>query len=314
MKSFFSRFFFISIIIILLGLITSNQRTESDLGNFLLSLISMLLTNLGVAIFVANIFTFILGTEEFISFIRDRLINIVISKDFIRNLNHEEQKKLLHLVLKPAKELSEIYSGITNYFNQYIDSSMKLFDTMYRGHMKIDGHASYNQEKKCMQIAYDIEYIIYKTGEKFDPIILGLEDQNSEHIKTIIRGTGNIERTLTNENGKEIPVDDPTMQKMMELEIPAEFNNLSQVNVSRKIVEYGCDHWQIFSYKTIKACDQVSITIHCDKDLQIKNCNTYGIQGNFSIEKEESKIKVTYNDWLSPGFGVNILVARRDFH
>lgn len=314
MKSFFSKILFLSIISILAGLMLSDASTENSKINFIIYISSLLLTNIGVAMFVANIFTFILGTEEFISFIRDRLINIVISKDFIRNLNQEEQKKLLHLVLKPAKELSEIYSGITSYFNQYIENSMKLFDTMYRGHMKIDGVASYNKDKDCIQITYDIDYVIYKTSEKFEPIMLGLEDESSEHIKTTIRGSGNIEKILTDEHARDIPVDDPTMQKMMELEIPSEFNNLSQINVSRKIVEYGSDHWQIFSYKTIKACDQVSITIICGDGLVIKNCNTYGTQGNFSIEKVPSKIKVTYNDWLSPGFGVNILVARDNFH
>lgn len=314
MRSFFSKFFFVSVILILAGLMLTDVSVENSKIKFITYLTSLLLTNVGVAIFVANIFTFILGTEEFISFIRDRLINIVISKDFIRNLNQEEQKKLLHLVLKPAKELSEIYSGITSYFNQYIDNSMKLFDTIYRGHMRIDGFASFNKDRNCIQLSYDIDYVIYKTGEKFDPIILGLEDKSSAHIKTIIRGSGNIEKTLTDEQAREIPLDDPTMQKMMELEIPPEFNRLSQVNVSRRIVEYGSDHWQIFSYKTIKACDQVSITINCEDGLVIKNCNTYGIQGNFSIEKEPSKIKVTYNDWLSPGFGVNILVARANFH
>lgn len=314
MKSIFSKVFFVSIILVLIGLLLSTIKHDNLIIEFTFYALSLLFTNVGIATFIANIFTFIMGTDQFVEFIREKLINIVISKDFIRNLNQDEQKKLLHMVLKPAKELSEIYSGITSYFNQYIDNSMRLFDTVYRGHMRIDGIASFSEENGRIQIEYDIDYIIYKTGEKFDPIMLGFEDKSFVHVRTIIRGHGEKEKELTDDQAKEIESSDPTMQKMMELEIPSEFNKLSQINISRRIIEYGSDHWQIFSYKTIKACDQVSISIKCEDGLIIKNCNTYGIQGNFSIEKSSSKIKVTYNDWLSPGFGVNILVARDSYH
>src|SRR5690606_21923128 len=106
----------------------------------------------------------------------------------------------------------------------------------------------------------------------------------------------------------------PTMKQMMKIEIPEKFNNLSHINVSRKILERGSDHWQAFSYKTAKACDKVTISLRCKDDLEIKNCSTYGVQSKYSIEKNEHRVKVTYNDWLSPGFGVNIIVSRNKFH
>ena len=205
MSSFFSRYFFLSIILILVGLIFSGQSSEDKTIDYILALLSQLFQSTGVALFIGSIFTFILSTEQFVAFIRERLINIVISKDFIANLNQQEQKKLLHMVLKPAKELSSIYSGITDYFNQYIDNSMRLFDTIYRGHMKIDGVVSYNNEKECIQIEYDIDYIVYKTNEAFEPLVLGLEDEKSEHIQTIIRGVGGLEEVLTDEHSKQFP-------------------------------------------------------------------------------------------------------------
>jgi hypothetical protein len=160
----------------------------------------------------------------------------------------------------------------------------------------------------------DVDYIVYKISDKFEPIILGLEDSSSEHIETVIRGSGNIEEKLSEENAVKIEVDDPTMNQMMELKVPEKFNSLSHINVSRKIIEYGSDHWQAWSYKTAKACDQVTISLRCDKDVEIKNCSTYGVQNKYSIEKTDDRVKVTYNDWLSPGFGVNIIVAKKNYH
>lgn len=281
---------------------------------YIINLTSQFFQSVGVAILVANIFTFILGTEEFVTYIREKLVNIVVSKEFISKLNQDEQRNLLRMVLKPAKELSAIYSGITSYFDQYIEDSMKLFESTYRGHMKIDAIASYDEDKKIMQVLMEVDYIVYKTSDKFEPIILGLEDPSSEHIETIIRGSGNLEERLTNENAVKVDIDDPTMNQMLELKIPEKFNSLSHINVSRKIIERGSDHWQSFSYKTVKACDQVTISLRCDDGLEIKNCSTYGVQSKYSIDKSKSRVKVTYNDWLSPGFGVNIIVAKNDFH
>lgn len=314
MTRFFSKWFYLSIILILIGLILSGLKIENSLGQYVLVLVSQLLQSIGIAILVANIFTFILGTEQFVNYIREKLVSIVISKDFVSNLNQSEQRNLLKMVLKPAKELSAMYSGITSYFDQYIEDSMKLFDSTYRGHMRIDAVASYDEERGCMQVLMEVDYIVYKISDKFEPIILGLEDPSSEHLETIIRGSGNIEELLTNDNAENIESEDPTMNQMLELKIPEKFNALSHINVSRKIIERGSDHWQSFSYKTAKACDQVTISLRCDDDVEVKSCNTYGVQSKYSIEKTESRVKVTYNDWLSPGFGVNIIVAKKGWH
>lgn len=313
-KNFFSQWFYISVILILLGLVAADIQSTHISHQYILNVISRLFESVGIAIFVANIFTFTIGTDEFLHFVRNRLISIVISKDFVAKLNQDEQRSLLHMVLKPAKELADIYSGINDYFNQYVDESMRLFDSSYRGHMILDAVASYNTDKNCIQVEFELDYIIYKVSDNFESMKLGLENEESKHIKTVVRGAGNIEQILTDEDAKPIESKDPTMTQMSEILIPDKFNHLSQVNVSRRVIEYGEDHWQVFSYKTIKACDQLTIILRCEDGLVVKKCSTYGVQRNYSIEQENSRIKVTYNDWLSPGFGVNLMVAKNDYH
>lgn len=313
-KNFFSKWFYISIILILIGLVLSDIESTHKSHQYLFNLASNLLESIGIAIFVANIFTFVIGTEEFLKFIREKLVGIVVSKDFIAKLNQDEQRGLLHMVLKPAQELSSVYSGISDYFNQYIDDSLCLFDTSYRGHMVLDAVASYNCEKKCIQVEFDLDYVIYKVSDEFDSLKLGLEDERFQHIKTVIKGSGDLKSELTDDDAKTIEINDPTLAKMCEIKVPDKFNKFSQINISRKIIEYGEDHWQVFSYKTIKACDQLTVVLRCEDGLIIKKCSTYGVQDRFSIEQEDKKVKISYNDWLSPGFGVNIMVAKNDFH
>lgn len=310
MTGFFSKWFFISIILIVSGLAASGNTFDNSMLKYLFDLFSQLLQSVGLAILVANIFTFIMGTDQFMKYVREKLVSIVVSKEFISKLSLEEQRNLLKIVLKPAKELSAIYSGISNYFNQYIEDSMVLFDSTYRGHMKIEAVASMDNDKSCVQIEMDVDYLVYKTSDEFEPLILGLEDESSEHVETTIRGAGNLEVKLTNDDAIAMDIDDPTMSNMFKIKIPEIFNHLSHINVSRKLIERGSDHWQAFSYKTAKACDQVTISLRCEDELEIKNCSTYGVQNKYSIEKSASRIKVGYSDWLSPGFGVNIIVSK----
>jgi len=172
------------------------------------------------------------------------------------------------------------------------------------------------QKKNCIQVQFDMSYVIYKVSDGFEPIELGLEKKEHSHIRTIIRGSGGLVKELFDSDATEISNDDPTMTKKCQLLIPEEFNSLSQVSVTRKIIEYGEDHWQVFSYKTIKACDSMTISLRCDDGIVVKNCSIYGVQSSYAIEKEDddSRVKVSYTDWLSPGFGVNFMIAKKGFH
>jgi len=318
--TFFSRWFWLSIVIILIGLIieqqiSSNTTPTSNLTHYLLTLLSNLFQGIGLAVFIANIFTFILGTNEFLQYIRNILMKVVISKEFITTLNQSEQQKLLHLSLKPSKDLSLLYSGINDYFDKYINESMKLFDKSYRGHLSLNAVASYNSEKECIQVVCDLDYIVYRVSDKFEPLQVFFEEDNAEHISTTINAHQLPKVTLTQENLQDAEnITDPTVKKGYLAEIPDQFNEKTHININRKIIEYGNDHWQCFSYKSIKAYDGMVINLKCEDNIVVRNCNTYGKEDDFTIEQEKNSIKVQYHDWLTPGFGVNIIIALDNHH
>lgn len=318
-KRFFSKWFYISIILVLISIILNgiNIPKECIKTIYFIHLLSSLLETTGLAIFISNIFTFILGSDEFLKIIRKRLANIVVSKDFITTLSKEEQIKLLHLTLKPPKDLSLLYSGINDYFNEYIDQSLKLFDTSYRGHLLLNATASFNKEKKCIQIIFDMDFVIYKINDKYENIKTFFEDENAKHICTTIKAQDLKIKELTDNDLIEIEekdIKDPTIKRGYYLKIPEEFNSKNHISVNRKLVEYGNDHWQSFSYKSIQPYDGMIINLKCEDGLIIKNYNTYGKQDDFSIQKEKYNIKIQYHGWLTPGFGVNVIVGFENHH
>lgn len=283
-------------------------------GKYSLNLVSNLIGNIGIAILVSNIFSFILGTNEFLSYIRERLMDIVISKDFIARLNPEEQKKFLSLALKPSREISKIYSGVDDYFEQYIKKSMSLFDTCYRGHLVLNVVASFNKDRNVLQAECDLNYLVYKVAEKFDPLRLLSDDDQYQHIETFVSSGGKRLQLKPTSNLSAEDLKKTCSKSGTYTEIPDEFNSFKQISVQIKVIEFGNDHWQVFSYKTIKPTDRVQINIKCEDDIIIRKCDTYGVQEDFDIAyaDDNRSIKVTYNDWLEPGFGVNFLLAKKD--
>jgi len=316
LKRFFTKWFYISIIFLLIGLaLLGIHIKDSTALTYIINLVANLFQSVGLAILVANIFSFTIGTEEFLKYIRERLMKIVVSKDFVTTLSPIEQQKLLHLSLKPSKDMSELYSGINDYFNSYIEQSMKLFDTSYRGHLSINAIASYNSEKKCIQIEMDMDYVIYKVSDKFEPIQMLFEDEKSEHISTTIKAHQMEKEILTQDNIEDITkINDPSLKKGYLAKIPDKFNSKQHININRKVIEYGDDHWQAFSYKSIKPYDGMIINLRCENGIIVRNYNTYGKEADFTIEKNSKTIKIQYHDWLTPGFGVNIIVALENHH
>lgn len=314
-SKFFSKLFYIAVLLITLGYIFS--QIAIDPANtktiFVMNLLSSALKDIGLAVLISNIFSFILGTDQFLQYIREKLMNIVISKEFITTLKQEEQFKLLQISLKPSKDLSLLYSGINNYFNQYIEQSMKLFDSSYRGHLHINAEATFNEEKGCIQILCDMDYIVYKVTEKFESLPIFFEEENSKYISTTISGHQKKTVIIDGPNTKILEKKDilnPNMNAGYTLDIPDEFNDLQQININRKFIEYGYDHWQAFSYKSLKPYDGMIINLKCAPNITIKSYHLYGKEEDFTVTKDDSNIKIQYHDWLTPGFGVNIIVSK----
>ncbi len=82
LKRFFTKWFYISIIFLLIGLALSGINIkDAQTITYLINLGANLFQSVGLAILVANIFSFTIGTEEFLKYIRERLMKIVVSKD-----------------------------------------------------------------------------------------------------------------------------------------------------------------------------------------------------------------------------------------
>ncbi|TCK61943.1 hypothetical protein OF66_0542 [Seleniivibrio woodruffii] len=306
-SAFFNSWFYLSVIILLLTIILSSFSNRfSHSYSYIINILIDLFKNIGLAIFVANIFTFIMGTEQFLNYIRKRLVDIVLSKDFVAKLSKSEQHNLLHLTLKPPKDLSLVYSRINDYFDNYINSSLNLFENSYRGHLHINAVASFDESKKRVRIESEYDFIVYKVNEKFEPINIYFEDEESELIVT------KVDSIELKTSDAETPSDVKArgVKRGYSLKVPDELNDRQHLNVYRKIVEYGDNHWQLFVFKSIQPYDGMLINLRCEDGLCIKKHLVYGRQNDFIIEPFNRGVRIKHIDWVVPGFGVSVTVVK----
>lgn len=80
--NFFSKYFWFAIVVVLLSIITQNLIDEKTYGYFIISILVTLFSTLGLTILVASLFTYTLGTKEFIEYIENKLENIIIGRNF----------------------------------------------------------------------------------------------------------------------------------------------------------------------------------------------------------------------------------------
>jgi len=313
--------FYLGLFSLLLGILLDSYIDRLNGGWLYLAQIGIeLLKNIGIAILVANVFSFIIGTQQFIDFIRDKLINIVISKNFIEKLNRDERKDMLKSILKPSKELSSIYSGITRYFDRYIEDSLNLFKLHYRSGFTLIGDVCFDKEANKVKGKIDFNYRIYKVMGEYEKLPIAFENDDCKLIYTKITTENGEEKVIDktelidkmNMEGCENIKNDPCIKEGATQIIPEEFKKYTQLDILRRIEEMGADHWYLFSYRANYPCDKLTIQFKCEEGIEVKNCIIYGKGEHFKIENEISKITVYCNDWLRPGYGVSILFARKE--
>lgn len=315
-RSFFSLWFLSSIILVLLALCLyySKATLEGKLISQEWLIASEFLKCIGIALFVASIFTLTIETEQFTNYIRDKLQQIVISKNFIKTLNPEQKKEILNTILKPSNKQVQLYSNINEYFQQYIDQSLTLFNTIFKTGVVFNIVAYVDREKDLVVCEQELSYRVYKASDKFESLKMGFEHTESKLLMTRITAPDGKSKDLDKGQSTTDIIKRETLKKCYFQEIPDDFNSYDHLTVYRKMKEYGNNHWQIYSYTNLSPCDGVLINLHCKDNLVIKEYNCYGHNKDFKADLSDDKtaIRVAYNEWLSPGFGIYILISRQD--
>lgn len=321
---------FVGIIIILISIIINDLLLVNIPKNtklsFFITVFNELFMNVGIAIIIAYFFTFVSSTRSFIDFVKDKLISIIITKDFLNKLNKDGQREILYATTQPSEELLSNYSGIKNYFDMHITNFLALSETHFRSSYQVYAVAKVDKTIDVVCVDSRICYRMFKVSGEIENLNTGFEDEKFKEEPTMIYTPDRREYSINQENlgkekisSREIDIDfknDPSLHSVSVPIINADLKNEllkhNYLDVVKRITEFGNDHWHLYTFRITHPCDKFSISLSCQDNLVIKKTIPFGKIDSFIIDKRDENriITISCNEWLEAGSGIAILIAK----
>lgn len=315
---FFNLYFVIGLILIIIYFLYNVEFTNIlinfPLWHIRLNILISIFGVLGPALIVASLFTFSIETKSFINYIIDKIEKVMIEKEFLVKLNDIEKKETITKLLLPKDENYIMFNNMKNYLERYISKSMTLFDFPIKYKFSIVVDAKIVNNKVCFEET--MRYRIYKGKNGFDPIIYGLceSDTDFEFISLQYIPQNDKGTFIKREDLKNPKIEEEAgyMWSIYSFDIPRTIE-AEYLSVIINTKEYGCDHWQMYSYKNLFPSEGIQVTINCYDDIIIKEHLIYDNDKNYICQTSEDKkkIEISTEQWISSGNGFNVLVARK---
>lgn len=315
---FFSKYFIIGFIFIILAFLIQweliPELTKHPKLTYLANLGQWVIQTVGIALLVGSIFTFSMETNSFLKYVKEHLIKIIISKDFLRNLSDENKKEAMRLILRPTQDQEKTYSSVNSYFTEYAERSLNICKTNFKSSLTLVIDAFVDPSLQKIAMEHRISYRVHKGSSKYEPLVTGFEDEDSKIISTDIMVSGEpVVKVTEEDHEKTKQVEESGFEwYLFKYNIPEAFQTAEHISLNSTLIEYGEDHWQLFFYKTIVPSDGINVSLKCKDGLKVKDYMVFDIDKNYSITKHsnDSGIDIYCNQWLEPGAGFAILVAK----
>lgn len=332
LKEAFSTTLFLGIILILLSIINNNIFIDSILSNklsnkliYIINIINEIIRNIGIALLIAYVFSFVSSTQTFMNIIRERLVSIIITKDFLSKVNNDERRDMIKKIIKYTEE--PVYIGVSEYFDMHITQSLSLFNTHFRSSYQINANAKFDKEKGVIRVDSELRFRMYKVCGNFEKLNVGFEDEDVESQpleistpngeKIIIETQLKNEHELEEKNKNVIYHNGISLNQesvaIIEKELEHELKKYDYLDCINRFSEFGNENLQLLTYRITKPCDKLSIYLSCDSGLIIKKYIPFGELKRISCDwrNEKSILDIFCNDWIEAGFGVAILIGKK---
>ena len=313
--NFFTKWFFIGIILVLLSICLSMYRDSINDNSFLynikpmLTIVSGILSTIGIALFVGCIFDFSKNSEAFVAFVSSILSDIVVSKKFLSTLSVKDKEQALNLILKPMDSQVEQYANINDFFKKRVNEVMTMFDANFKSNMILNIEAHKDFQKNIVFCKTTITYTVYKLNNKYQPVKIMLEKENSELYDLVI---------ITPFGEKQLDVGKPDIEPtggityaIYNLSIPEEYEKYDHLKIQRTIVEPGKDHWIHYIWQSLTPYEGVTCNLKCYDNLKIKDFMIFDNKAYYYTRKskDNKQLDITSTQWLDPDTGFSFVIG-----
>jgi hypothetical protein len=310
LMSLFSGYFWLGIVLTLLSIVLDHGFPAPE-RHFVVSVIILFIQSIGLAIVVATIFTYVSGTSEFIEKLKSLLQNIVVSRDFLCNIDKDSKREALNSLIKPTTEEKKIYSNIEDYLNTYVNKTMEVTNKCVRSNYTINARAFFDSELKKVCVISNVSYRLYPTKDGYSDIKVGFlaTEKDSTCSRVVVNTPHGIRDLHENLDFKSITID-AGEARLATIDLSCHAKTCSHLDVSLEMKEVGFDHWIMLSFSALMPTDGFNHHLRCEGGLVVNAFQTFIYGAKFYVDRlSNAEIVTSCNEWINEGTGLSILVA-----
>lgn len=317
LKKFFVNYIWLGVAIVLVSALI-DAHYPADKRSFWLIVLISLLTTIGVSVLVAAIFSFASATYDFVEKIRSLLEDIIVKRNFLRNIDPEGKKEALKSLIQPSVSESNKYPNIGDYYGHFINKTLGIGKKSVRSNYQINARAFADKVIGKVVVEAIYSYRLYPSSEGYSDIEVGFQKDGNDgsycEYLTVWTPDGkrhqfSREQVIMeemNENGDVVSKAHVPMS-----EIGKGFDRL---DVEIKFVEYGNDHWILYPFKALQPTDGFKFHLHCEDGVLVRHHSIFVVDASyyFDISDDGREISITCNQWINEGSGLTILASIPD--
>lgn len=310
--SFFTKWFFIGLILIIISLTITLAFQPQTWLEKIITVLSGVLSTVGIALLVGAIFDFSKNSEAFIRFISNILSDIIMSKTFLTTLSDKDKEKALMLILTPSNKQLEQYSNINAFFKKRIGEITNMFDINFKTNVILDINAYRDDKDGRIWCKTVLTQTIYKIQDNFKPVEVIFEKDGSISDDFYILPP--IGESISIE-GKKTPLSQGGIECIKIIyEIPKELERYDHLTIKRTMLEPGRDHWINYYWQSLTPYEGVTCTIDCEKDLTIKDYMIFDNKAYYhvALSNDRTRLSITSSQWLDMDTGFVVTISDTD--
>jgi hypothetical protein len=307
----FRHYFWIGIILILISLFLQLYIVNKNLW---WNILILFLQTIGVSMFVASLFSFVVDSYSFQEKLKELVEHIVLKRDFLRELPIERKKEALSYLIKPSEEEIEKYSNIEDFYKYFIEEIINVSKKNIRSNYNINVTVKYDKDKNKVYLDGIYSYRLYPSEKGYSDIIVGClkSDKNFTFEAIINFPNGNRKRYTFSEIKEKCEKEEFKDKIVYFIKVNEFCKEFPHVDIELRVKEFGYNHWMNVFFKAEQATDGFRMSVTCENDLKIKNYLLFDIGQNYNIDMfEENKIfHISCYQWIKEGSGVSLIVSK----
>lgn len=308
-KKFFINYFWLGIILIVISMFIKEVTCL-----YYWVLFSKFIETIGMAIFVASLFSFTFESVSFQNRMQDIVEKIVLKRTFLNNLSRDKKKEALHSLLKPTDAEIEKYSNIEDFYEYFVKEVLDVSQRNVRSNYSINIRAKYDVESSSVYTDGIYSYRLYPSENGYSDILVGfLKDDEKSSVDAIINlPNGKREKYSYNDLKEKFKTTE--VYKTTNIKVNDFCSEFNHVDVELRVKEYGHNHWLNVFFKAEQATDGFKFTLYCEEDITIKTYNLFDVGHNYHVDISEDKqeIHIACHQWINEGSGISLIVSKPD--